>query len=61
MKKPPKGTTRGVFVVDKEGKVLAAEAGVDTTANCLRPEKGVLTVTIGTSGYCRGRQKDCWF
>lgn len=27
MKKPPKGTTRGVFVVDKEGKVLAAEAG----------------------------------
>ena len=28
MKKAPKGTTRGVFVVDKEGKVLAAEAGV---------------------------------
>ena len=27
MKKPPKGTTRGVFVVDKSGKVLAAEAG----------------------------------
>lgn len=27
MKKAPKGTTRGVFVVDKEGKVLAAEAG----------------------------------
>ena len=26
-KKPPKGTTRGVFVVDKSGKVLAAEAG----------------------------------
>lgn len=27
MKKAPKGTTRGVFVVDKEGKVLASEAG----------------------------------
>ncbi|MCJ1473059.1 hypothetical protein MMC13_001708 [Lambiella insularis] len=27
MKKAPSGTTRGVFVVDKEGKVLAAEAG----------------------------------
>lgn len=26
-KKHPKGTTRGVFVVDKEGKVLAAEPG----------------------------------
>lgn len=28
MKKAPKGTTRGVFVVSKDGKVLAAEAGV---------------------------------
>jgi peroxiredoxin Q/BCP len=27
LKKSPKGTTRGVFVVDKEGRVLAAEAG----------------------------------
>jgi len=27
MKKAPSGTTRGVFVVDKEGKVLAAESG----------------------------------
>jgi thioredoxin-dependent peroxiredoxin len=27
MKKPPKSTTRGVFVVDKVGKVLAAEPG----------------------------------
>ncbi|KAF2086046.1 AhpC-TSA-domain-containing protein [Saccharata proteae CBS 121410] len=25
--KAPKGTTRGVFVVDKQGKILAAEAG----------------------------------
>ena len=32
MKKAPKGTTRGVFVVDKEGKVLAAEPGV-----CISP------------------------
>jgi peroxiredoxin Q/BCP len=27
LKKAPKGTTRGVFAVDKEGKVLAAEPG----------------------------------
>ncbi|KAM7218745.1 AhpC-TSA domain containing protein [Rhypophila decipiens] len=27
LKKAPKGTTRGVFVVDKSGKVLASEAG----------------------------------
>ena len=27
MKKAPKGTTRGVFVVDKAGKVLTAEPG----------------------------------
>jgi peroxiredoxin Q/BCP len=27
LKKAPAGTTRGVFVVDKSGKVLAAEAG----------------------------------
>jgi peroxiredoxin Q/BCP len=27
LKKSPKGTTRGVFVVNKEGKVLAAGAG----------------------------------
>jgi peroxiredoxin Q/BCP len=27
LKKAPKGTTRGVFVVDKEGKVLASEPG----------------------------------
>lgn len=26
-KKPPKSTTRGVFVVDKEGKVLAVQPG----------------------------------
>lgn len=27
MKKPPKGTTRGIVAIDKAGKVLAAEAG----------------------------------
>lgn len=27
MKKGPKGTTRGVFVVDKSGKVVASEPG----------------------------------
>ncbi|KAH0544704.1 hypothetical protein FGG08_001209 [Glutinoglossum americanum] len=31
LKKSPKGTTRGVFVIDKEGKVLAAEPGSPTT------------------------------
>lgn len=28
MKKAPRGTTRGVFVVGKDGQVEAAEAGV---------------------------------
>lgn len=27
LKKAPNGTTRGVFVIDKSGKILAAEAG----------------------------------
>ena len=27
LKKAPKGTTRGVFVIDKDGKILAAEPG----------------------------------
>lgn len=27
LKKAPKGTTRGVFVVNKDGKVLASEPG----------------------------------
>lgn len=27
LKKAPSGTTRGVFVIDKSGKVLAAQAG----------------------------------
>jgi peroxiredoxin Q/BCP len=30
LKKAPNGTTRGVFVVDKSGKVLAAQAGSPT-------------------------------
>lgn len=30
LKKTPKGTTRGVFVVDKDGKVLIAEPGGPT-------------------------------
>lgn len=34
LKKAPKGTTRGVFVIDKSGKVLAAEpGGPDATVN----------------------------
>lgn len=34
LKKAPNGTTRGVFVIEKSGKVLAAQAGSpDSTAN----------------------------
>ncbi|KAK3942245.1 AhpC/TSA family protein [Diplogelasinospora grovesii] len=37
LKKAPKGTTRGVFVVDKAGKVLAAEpGGPDATVNVVK-------------------------
>lgn len=44
LKKAPKGTTRGVFVVDKSGKVLAAEPGgpqatVDVVANLIKEGK----------------------
>lgn len=36
-KKAPKGTTRGVIVVDKKGKVLLREAGgPDATLNAVR-------------------------
>jgi peroxiredoxin Q/BCP len=37
LKKAPNGTTRGVFVVDKSGKVLAAQAGSPTgTVNVVK-------------------------
>lgn len=37
LKKAPKGTTRGVFVVDKSGKVLAAQAGgPEATVNVVK-------------------------
>ncbi|KAK4237787.1 thioredoxin-like protein [Achaetomium macrosporum] len=37
LKKSPKGTTRGVFVVDKAGKVLAAQAGTpEGTVNVVK-------------------------
>lgn len=36
-KKPPKGTTRGVFVIEKSGKVLAAEpGGPEATVNIVK-------------------------
>ncbi len=35
LKKSPKGTTRGVFVVDKTGKVLAASPAVPTAPSLL--------------------------
>lgn len=47
MKKAPKGTTRGVFVVSKEGKVLAAEAGVG-----LAPAKNSIQALIQPLGSC---------
>ncbi|RYO64292.1 hypothetical protein AA0116_g3395 [Alternaria tenuissima] len=45
-KKPPKSTTRGVFVVDKEGKVLTAEPGgpaatVDVVRDLVGNKEGV--------------------
>ncbi|KAI8934270.1 hypothetical protein NX059_009011 [Plenodomus lindquistii] len=41
MKKAPRGTTRGVFVVDKQGKVLAAEgAGPEKTLEIVRQTIG---------------------
>ncbi|CAN9295889.1 unnamed protein product [Alternaria sp. RS040] len=47
-KKPPKSTTRGVFVVDKKGKVLAAEPGgpaatVDVVRELVGNKEGVLS------------------
>ena len=50
MKKAPKGTTRGVFVVDKEGKVLAAEAGGPAaTVEVVRKLVGVSDAGAGPS------------
>ena len=47
LKKAPKGTTRGVFVVDKSGKVLAAEAG--SPAGTVEVVKGVVAKMGGSS------------
>lgn len=55
LKKAPAGTTRGVFVVDKSGKVLAAQAGspsgtvqvVEDLVDGFKPEP---TETNGTNG-----------
>lgn len=44
-KKVPKGTQRGVFVVDKEGKVLAVEAG--GPAATVEVVKGIVNVEGG--------------
>ncbi len=60
LKKAPKGTTRGVFVVDKEGKVLAAEAGVGLLVQRwsmmnMQPNKDP-----GPSRYCRSGQETGW-
>ena len=44
MKKTPSGTTRGVFVVDKMGKVLAAEPGGPA------PTVEVVKKVVGTMG-----------
>ena len=54
MKKAPKGTTRGVFVVGKGGKVLAAEAGVGFFKHfvmIIQKELSELIEYIGSGGY----------
>ncbi|KAK4158550.1 peroxiredoxin DOT5 [Chaetomidium leptoderma] len=52
LKKAPKGTTRGVFVVDKEGKVLAAQpGGPEGTVTVVRE------VVEGLAGEGEGEKK----
>ena len=47
MKKSPSGTTRGVFVVDKSGKVLAAEPG--SPSSTVEVVKGIVSGMGGDS------------
>lgn len=57
MKKPPKGTTRGVVVIDKEGKVLAAEAGGPAaTVDVVRQLVGSEETTEGVGNAPEGNE-----
>lgn len=53
-KKVPKGTQRGVFVVDKEGKVLAVEAGGPGAT--VEVVKGIVEAE-GGDGEAKGLEK----
>jgi len=51
MKKVPKGTTRGVFVIDKSGKVLAAEAGgPQATVDVVKAVVGKMDGDVDSNG-----------
>jgi peroxiredoxin Q/BCP len=54
-KKAPKGTQRGVFVVDKDGKVLAVEAG--GPAATVEVVKGLVENMSGNEKDGEGEEK----
>ena len=65
LKKSPSGTTRGVFVVDKSGKVLAAEPGSPAgTVEAVKKLLGASATTAapkeanGTSGVNGATKED---
>lgn len=55
MKKAPKGTTRGVFVMDKKGKVLAVEAG--GPAATLEVVKGIVEKMGASANGVKAEEK----
>ena len=56
-KKAPKGTTRGVFVVDKHGKVLAAEpGGPAATVDVVRGLVGGKAATENAGNVAEGEE-----
>ena len=57
MKKAPKGTTRGVFVVGKDGTVLAAEAGGPAaTVTVVRKLIGATSVSEDVGNIAEGEK-----
>ena len=56
LKKAPKGTTRGVFVIDKSGKVLAAEPG--TPEGTLNVVKKIVGGGAGASAGDAAKEKE---
>jgi thioredoxin-dependent peroxiredoxin len=62
LKKAPSGTTRGVFVVDKSGKVLAAQAGsptgtVDVVKKLVRGGETAAAPAVDTAPVVADEQK----